>query len=72
MIALTPASIASCGTVGEREEGVGGERGAVSSSGWAACAFSIAMPHRVHAAHLTGADPDRGAVAAITIALERT
>ena len=58
MIAVTPASSASCGAVGEREERVGGEDGALEVVPVLARLLDR-DPHRVDPAHLPGADPER-------------
>ena len=63
MIALHARLDRGLGTVGEREEGVRRQRGALQLGGLVPpCAFSIAKSHGVDAAHLARADADRAEV----------
>ena len=61
MIAVTPASTRELRAVGEREERVGGQRGA-EQRGAGLAGLLDREADGVHAAHLAGADADRGEV----------
>ena len=63
MIARDAGVDRQLGTVGEGEEGVGGERGAGEQLGLGGAGLLDRDAHGVDPAHLPGADADRGAVA---------